>query len=1369
MPAHAMSFPEVLEEEYRYFFEDEPCSVVEFERRHVREINDLADYLQALIHGRGATPSRWHLLATRCFGEGGTSTRIDSREEAVLAAFNEMLRDPALLTHLATDDQFLVELAASPELQHSLLRIPKARRLLLERPELSVQMGDDSLIDEFASLSAAIRLLLAHPAPREGADPVDGRRTHPGPSADRTRPPAFRAALQLYPAMLSTIADDKPLSRAIEADPAIRSNIVRAFAVPRTDRGVLWLAARVPARVAHWHRRTFIRRSEDLVAMSLDPEKLQEMVDPAAATKSEGTTIPPEHLSRFNAILIEMAYGHYVANGQSVRVLYRAIRQKETAALCLSGGGIRSATFNLGVLQGLADHRMLNRIHYLSTVSGGGYIGSWLSSWMRRHREGAVGVAKDLSREPVNPLLPEVKPIVYLREYSSYLAPRSSAFSLDGWTLVATYIRNLLLNWTMLLPFLVAVLALPRLLELYSRDATVAASERLADGAVALAFLVSLVVGALRPNCKPSADTPRRRSLSMWWWFVPLIGSAVAFCVYWPAPTNRFLAGRSSLPLLFAVGAALGAAVHALRAAAIRRLWIDVMAATGSTAKSPFRKALAFFASVQHLGFLRLMVREIFWTFAAGAAGGWLLQYLFVHAFPPRSLAMGVNLERYVLLGVPLFLSVFFAEAALLVGFMTRFSEDHEREWWARGGAALLVYCMVHVILVFSVLILPALILQAPKLAAPFGGLAGIGSYLLSKRLEVKKSGAEEQRNRWLMPLLRIAAGVTLMLVIAGVSVLTSSFLTILKARKYGFFELEDTSFAVPWRILGDYVTDATVEHFHRLRETPLPALYALIVVAAAVAMFMSGRLNVNVYSMHGMYRNRLIRAYLAASRWMRYPDRFTGFDHRDNMRMCELRPEMLWPSCIIDFDAFARQLTAEPFWSMIAVDTQNHVFAYLTAEKPEEQRALRETARTMIVEAVNHLLLRADLEHLLEVQPSPELLVRNRRYLDSRFPLLLRRFERDVALPSAGKERPVPADTPFPDREAKPVRGRPPLHIVNAALNLVNGKNLAWQERKAASFTISALHSGSRLLGYRDSATYGHGITLGTALAISGAAVSPNSGASSSPTFTFLMTLLNARLGSWLGNPRRPSYLKNAPSGSIKALLCEALGHTDSEQDFVFLSDGGHFENLGLYEMVLRRCKYIIVCDATADDRYAFGDLANAVRMIRIDLGVPIEPLETKYIGPQANEIYGKYCAFGDIRYSNVDGGDSIGHLLYIKPAVYSDCPPDVRNYRNESRSFPHENTADQFFSESQFESYRALGRHVIGAIAGDKLGDDGANVVPNIASFFAAAYAYVNGKQPPMGDAPVGTMKDVVSWMATSLGDAEPQKPKRGPRRYQ
>jgi len=137
------------------------------------------------------------------------------------------------------------------------------------------------------------------------------------------------------------------------------------------------------------------------------------------------------------------------------------------SALCLSGGGIRSATFNLGAIQALARQRVLERFDYLSTVSGGGYIGGWLSAWMAR--EGPAAVAKQL-REPTwradggvyNPLAPEPNAIDRLREHSNYLTPKLGLFSADTWAAAAVVLRNLLLNWLVLVPLLAAAVAVPQ-------------------------------------------------------------------------------------------------------------------------------------------------------------------------------------------------------------------------------------------------------------------------------------------------------------------------------------------------------------------------------------------------------------------------------------------------------------------------------------------------------------------------------------------------------------------------------------------------------------------------------------------------------------------------------------------------------------------------------------------------------------------------------------------------------------------------------------------------------------------------------------------------------------------------------------------
>src|SRR6476620_4663660 len=137
--------------------------------------------------------------------------------------------------------------------------------------------------------------------------------------------------------------------------------------------------------------------------------------------------------------------------------------QKRTA-LCLSGGGIRSATFALGVLQGLARLSLLKQFDYLSTVSGGGYIGSWLTAWIHRHPGGVTGVTEELRRSPSNTQDPEPKPVNWLRRYSNYLSPRLGLMSVDTWTLLGTYLRNLTLNWLVLVPLLATVLLAPRLL-----------------------------------------------------------------------------------------------------------------------------------------------------------------------------------------------------------------------------------------------------------------------------------------------------------------------------------------------------------------------------------------------------------------------------------------------------------------------------------------------------------------------------------------------------------------------------------------------------------------------------------------------------------------------------------------------------------------------------------------------------------------------------------------------------------------------------------------------------------------------------------------------------------------------------------------
>jgi hypothetical protein len=273
------------------------------------------------------------------------------------------------------------------------------------------------------------------------------------------------------------------------------------------------------------------------------------------------------------------------------------------------------------------------------------------------------------------------------------------------------------------------------------------------------------------------------------------------------------------------------------------------------------------------------------------------------------------------------------------------------------------------------------------------------------------------------------------------------------------------------------------------------------------------------------------------------------------------------------------------------------------------------------------------------------------------------------------------------------------PFHIVNITLNLVDGKRLAWQQRKAESFTVSPLHCGNSHLGYRPVGEYGGtgGISLGTAITISGAAASPNMGYHSSGVIGFIMTLFNARLGAWLGNPGTAgghTWRKEGPSSAVGSLVKEAFGLTDDNSAYVYLSDGGHFENLGLYEMVMRRCGQILVLDSGCDPKFIYEDLGNALRKIRIDMGIPIDFDDASLKRLRKRK---QRWAFATIRYSAVDSTARDGTLIYVKPMITGNEPPDVATYQASHPDFPHQGTGNQWYDESQTESYRMLGLHTI------------------------------------------------------------------------
>jgi hypothetical protein len=835
----------------------------------------------------------------------------------------------------------------------------------------------------------------------------------------------------------------------------------------------------------------------------------------------------------------------------SLQAYCQAALAKQQAALCLSGGGIRSGTFGLGVIQALAKKGLLGRFHYLSTVSGGGYIGGWLAAMLQNH-DGDVERVQALLADDASP--PELSS---LRRYTSYLAPNPGLFSPDTWAGITLWVRNVLINWLIFFPALLALALLPG----FYAEMVAAICPGWLNTLLLCVALLSLGIAVYNgADHLPSHADPVTRTRAGAARFVPLwiVAPMLVWVALVPLVTAPWL--RQVMP----EGALSG----------------DVIPLFGFVVAEAAAVAAALSKRLER----RLFWHNFgIWTIAAFVSSlvlwGWL--NLAIGAAPPIIATLGP-------------LAVASAHLVLTLVFVAlridTYRGDLDREWLARLSAEKIAPAVIWALFATACLFLPPVILDnwanrfKPFVVGLWMAAGPLAAYLgmISKDMP----GASPTSNGSYVPslsgltnLIAVVFGAALFMLLARLAALTTS--------------------------------------------NNLWSIFILLVVALSVAFSLGRRINVNRFSMHAVYRNRLVRGFLGPARPARNPDPFTGMDPHDNPRMSDL---------------FRR----------------------------------RETCRTL-----------------------------------------------------------------FP--------------VVNVTLNLVSGRNTAWAERKAESFTITPTSCGGAYLhrtediaaglpprgAYVSTVNYAgneretgpddprRGITLGTAMTISGAAVSPSMGYHSSPGMAFLMTLFNVRLGAWLPNPAiaTTADLERAkPPNALISLLRELVGLTNDRGRDVYLSDGGHFEDLGIYEMIRRRCRYIFVIDAGEDRDAYFEDLGNAVRKVRIDFGVDIVFDPPVAIGSRHKPV-DPYCdyACGTICYP--ESNATPGYLVYLKPSYPPYAAMDVRAYGNNHDTFPHESTTDQFFTESQFESYRQLGEIETG-----RLGD----VATTIPDFFAAVREQIKRLRP-------------------------------------
>jgi hypothetical protein len=848
--------------------------------------------------------------------------------------------------------------------------------------------------------------------------------------------------------------------------------------------------------------------------------------------------------------------------------------------MCFSGGGIRSASFNLGILQGLAELKLLRCVDYLSTVSGGGYIHQWFAAWSKRR--GFEEVEKLLIPLPEedNPgTHPE--PLRWLRRYSNYLTPQMGVLSADTWVVIATWLRNTLLNQIVLISGLLFLVLVPHLLTF---QAVIPQHGPAAVALIGVIFYLSLVpsyfIGKnLALFAGRAAGHPEAfgQGAVQGWLVLPLLVSALLLTLLLPKMSattfgfNLLLIFEGSMFLLLALALTIilggGAPLSFLKSHPTTSQYDSV--------KAFWKQKPKCFSHLK----LVVVLLALFAAglFAAVCGATWIVGSIVLIAKLWACTGPNWWWRTVLVLLPPLILAGPLLTMLFLLGLLGRTFQDARREWISRLAAWMGLYILGWILFFgFPLFGHGMVLLLKHKLVAGLPVLmawltASVGGLFAAK--SSASSGARSDKAPSKGKLAEILAVIGPYVFVAGLIVLISFLAEVV---------LKRAESAGPIAVIASYL------------------------VSLGICLLFAWRVDINEFSMHAFYRNRLARCYLGASNIPRHPNPFSGFDDADT----EL--------------------------------------------------------------AVSDLL------------------------------------------PDKGYNGPFP--------------------IFCTALNLTFGQDLAWQERKAASFAFTPLYSGYdvpwtaargknnlRFNGFVETAKYAYpdpGIHINTAAAISGAAVSPNMGYHSNPATAFLLTVFSVRLGWWLRNPRvlnedgtkldlhngervdgqlrrlSDAYPSPAPHFSLLSLVRELLGQTNDTSNYVYLSDGGHFDNMGLYELVRRRCQYIVICDSESDGDLKFAGIGMAIRKCRIDFGVEItldlRPLERV----ETTQWSSAHCVVGTVQYP--EDPHTQGTVVYIKSTLTGDEPGDVLNYEKEHSAFPHDTTANQWFTESQFESYRRLGHHV-------------------------------------------------------------------------
>ena len=942
--------------------------------------------------------------------------------------------------------------------------------------------------------------------------------------------------------------------------------------------------------------------------------------------------------------------------------------------LALSGGGIRSATFGLGVLEELRRRNLLDKVDYLSTVSGGGYIGAWLSANCRQAARRQQALRGDAPLPPQIETDPQAfsaychaahdwldpgtnwgPSIAHLRRYSNYLSPRLGLFSADAWSMLAIWLRNTMLVQLTVILGLAALLLAPRLLfELFM------AWPRMPSGRWISVALFVLGVSGIAANLRlvrgdqgaaPAAFASPPAPAS--WRQAVLLGGG-GLLAAWLAcaaldfqPFSDTAQNPASALLVAALLVASGYCLLPLGP----RLLAPFYALAARQPDQPQRINYGQ-GWTQNLVVLPIMLSAILysavlWGLASGSHGHTALQD--IDSFG----AMFSQAWRYW----PFPLAIVFTSLWLLSLASWRHEAQRARRRLYALLAPLPAVLVLHALFCLIMLLMhgwaadgahgqwqafvwgPTLVLYSFSLAIV--ALSGI----------MGRQSSEGVREWWA----RLGAW----FLIYGFA-----WLGVTVAAVYGAHWtalLFNSGGWQGWSALGGWLlttvggllagkSEATGRQKRQHAPTTASAAARSAVALVGPYVFIAGLVLATATVLHLLLLHLSGAAGADCCNWVQLQAH-----HWDYMSFAGISPTLVLT--VLDGLLIAMALLA---WR---VDI--NIFSLNTFYRGRLVRCYLGAARFVPKE---------------------------------RNPQHFTQFDDDDDLDLA--------EAPGADGRAAPPAG--PLHIVNCALNLGGSSDLALHTRHADNFTLTPYSIGSNYgsrrnglcapLGYIATGRYYADppqAKLGQAISVSGAAASPNMGYHTSTAVACLLTLFNVRLGWWFPNPAKPEVAAPSPSFSLRYLVKELFGGANDRSNYLMISDGGHFENLAAYELVRRRCRLIIVSDAECDPELKFEGLGTLIRMCEVDFGATITLDVKPIVGDPESEWSPQRYAVGTIKYGE---GHPDGVLIYLKAAMTGDEDSALLQYKACHSAFPHESTGDQFYGEDQFESYRRLGRDIAG-----------------------------------------------------------------------